>query len=81
MLYENDVDYRLARLLAAETVSVPAFAAIDETVYDRAFDRMCRCGKILLAGDAAREPNAPLLARAKAAGLAVLDAKKEGWTL
>ena len=80
VLYENDVDYRLARLLAAETVSVPAFAAIDETVYDRAFDRMCRCGKILLAGDAAREPNAPLLARAKAAGLAVLDAKKEGWT-
>lgn len=81
VLYENDVDYRLARLLAAETVSVPAFAAIDETVYDRAFDRMCRCGKILLAGDAAREPNTPLLARAKAAGLAVLDAKKEGWTL
>lgn len=81
VLYENDVDYRLARLLAAETVSVPAFAAPDDAVYEKAFETMRRCGRILLAGDAARTPNAPLLARAKAAGLAVLDAKTEGWTL
>lgn len=81
VLYENDVDYRLARLLAAETVSVPAFAAPDDAVYEKAFETMRRCGKILLAGDAARTPNAPLLARAKTAGLAVLDAKTEGWTL
>lgn len=81
VLYENDVDYRLARLLAAETVSVPAFSAPDDAVYEKAFETMRRCGRILLAGDAARTPNAPLLARAKAAGLAVLDAKTEGWTL
>ena len=81
VLYENDVDYRLARLLAAETVSVPAFAAPDDAVYEKAFETMRRCGRILLAGDAARTPNAPLLARAKAAGLAVLDAKTDGWTL
>ena len=81
VLYENDVDYRLARLLAAETVSVPAFAAPDDAVYEKAFETMRRCGRILLAGDAARTPNAPLLARAKAAGLAVLDAKTEGWTM
>ena len=81
VLYENDVDYRLARLLAAETVSVPAFAAPDDAVYEKAFETMRRCGRILLAGDAARTPNAPLLARAKTAGLAVLDAKTEGWTL
>ena len=35
VLYENDVDYRLARLLAAETVSVPAFAAPDDAVYEK----------------------------------------------
>ena len=81
VLYENDVDYRLARLLAVETVSVPAFAAPDDAVYEKAFETMRRCGRILLAGDAARTPNAPLLTRAKAAGLAVLDAKTEGWTL
>ena len=61
VLYENDVDYRLARLLAAETVSVPAFAAPDDAVYEKAFETMRRCGRILLAGDAARTPNAPEL--------------------
>ena len=45
VLYENDVDYRLARLLAAETVSVPAFAAPDDAVYEKAFETMRRCGK------------------------------------
>ena len=60
---------------------MPAFAAPDDAVYEKAFETMRRCGRILLAGDAARTPNAPLLARAKTAGLAVLDAKTEGWTL
>ena len=45
VLYENDVDYRLARLLAAETVSVPAFAAPDDAVYEKAFETMRRCGR------------------------------------
>ena len=81
VLFENDVDYRLARLLAAETVSVPAFESPGEETYDRAFALMRRCGRVLLAGEAAGVPNAPLLARAEAEGLAVSDARTEGCVL
>lgn len=49
ILYENDVDARLARLLAAETVTVPFGAAIGPADIDRARAMMARCTQTVFA--------------------------------
>ncbi len=47
ILAENDVDYAVAKALAAETVSVPAFAPIDEGAVTRAKSLMLGCEHVV----------------------------------
>lgn len=71
VLYENDLDYRLARLLAAQVISVPAFTAIDEQSYEAATKVMQQCSRVILAGEQSKVPNAPLLEAAKKRNLPI----------
>ena len=58
ILYDNDLDYRLARLLAAQVVAVPAFSPIDQASIARALKIMRSCEQVILAGNRSRIPNA-----------------------
>lgn len=49
ILYENDVDVRLARLLAAEMVVVPLGAPIPEEAIARAKELAARCKEVIIA--------------------------------
>lgn len=71
ILYTNDLDHRLARLLAAEVISAPPFRPIPEEALDEALNIMRRCRRVILAGPEAELPNAPLLTMAKAAGISI----------
>lgn len=71
VLYKNDLDYRLARLLAAQVISVPAFTAIDEQSYEAATKVMQQCSRVILAGEQSKIPNAPLLEAAKKRNLPI----------
>lgn len=71
VLYKNDLDYRLARLLAAQVISVPAFTAIDEQSYEAATKVMQQCSRVILAGEQSKVPNAPLLEAAKKRNLPI----------
>lgn len=58
ILYENDVDVRLARLLAAEMVVVPLGAPIPEEAIARAREIAARCKEVIVApGSSAAESN------------------------
>lgn len=50
ILYTNDIDYSLARLLAAETVTEEPFKYISDEAYERAIDIMNRCDRVINAG-------------------------------
>lgn len=50
ILYTNDVDYRLARLLAAETITAEPFMPIDQNAYGRAIEAVGRCRWVIDAG-------------------------------
>ncbi len=50
ILYENDVDCRLARQLASEVVTERPFAPIGDAAFERALALMARCERILDAG-------------------------------
>lgn len=71
ILYTNDLDHRLARLLAAEVISAPPFRPIPEETLQEALNRMRQCRRVVLAGPEAELPNAPLISIAKAAGIPV----------
>lgn len=71
ILYTNDLDHRLARLLAAEVISAPPFRPIPEETLDEALNIMRRCRRVIQAGPEAELPNAPLLTMAKAAGISI----------
>lgn len=71
VLYDNDLDYRLARLLAAQVFAVPAFTKIPQQTYDSALETLRRCQRVILAGSRAEIPNAPLIARAQALGIPI----------
>lgn len=71
ILYTNDLDHRLARLLAAKVISAPPFRPIPEETLDEALNIMRRCRRVILAGPEAELPNAPLLTMAKAAGISI----------
>ena len=71
VLYDNDLDYRLARLLAAQVFAVPAFTPIPQQTYDSALETLRRCQRVILAGSRAEIPNAPLLAQAQALGIPI----------
>lgn len=77
VLYDNDLDYRLARLLAAEVFSVPAFAEITQADYGRALETMRRCKRVILAGTRSQIPNAPLLEKARELNIPILNGLRE----
>ena len=47
VLAQNDVEYCVARALAAELTSVPAFASVEEAALDRARALMASCQRVL----------------------------------
>jgi len=50
ILYTNDIDYQLARLLAARVVTEEPFREISGERYREALELMSRCGKVINAG-------------------------------
>ena len=50
ILYENDMDYRLARLLAAEVITEVPFEEIREETLQKAFETMGKCERVINAG-------------------------------
>lgn len=50
ILYTNDIDYQLARLLAAEVVTEKPFCEISDAAYDRALELIGACSQIIDAG-------------------------------
>lgn len=57
VLYENDVDYRLARALSDHVVSAPAFRRMEEAQYAQAAALLSGCGSVLDAGTPIGELN------------------------
>ena len=50
ILYPNDMDYALARLLAEEVVLEQPFLPIGDTAYQRALDLVGSCGQVIYCG-------------------------------
>lgn len=50
ILYENDIDYQLARLLAAEVITEAPFEEIKEETLQKAFETMEKCKCVINAG-------------------------------
>lgn len=50
ILYENDMDYQLARLLAAEVITEEPFEEIREETLQKAFETMGKCKRVINAG-------------------------------
>ncbi len=50
ILFENDVDYQVARALGTQVVCVPAFAEMTEEAFDQAAELMVQCGAVIDAG-------------------------------
>ena len=48
ILAENDIDYQLARLLAAEVITTPAFEPISEEAFARAASLIETCERVIL---------------------------------
>lgn len=57
ILYANDVDFRLARLIAAEVVIEEAFERIGDEAFAKATELMERCGKVIYADPPLGESN------------------------
>ncbi len=58
ILYTNDVDYRLARLLATEVVEAQPFMPIPDAAFEHAMELVRRCDRVIDAGVAIGETNA-----------------------
>ena len=50
ILYENDMDYRLARLLAAEVITEEPFEEVREETLQKAFETIGKCKRVINAG-------------------------------
>ena len=57
ILYPNDIDYQLARLLAAEVITEKPFCAMSEETYRRALTCMNACERVIFADTAAGDMN------------------------
>ncbi len=57
ILFENDVDYRLARLLAADVISVPPFGRIGDDAFERAMTYVRTCSRVIDSGVPIGEAN------------------------
>ena len=71
ILYTNDVDYQLARLLAAEVITEEPFCPISDETYKKALKRMESCDRVIDAGVVIGESNRrmeDLIKAAKKAG-------------
>jgi len=71
ILYTNDVDYRLARLLAADVITAEPFSVIGQETIEAALDAVRRCDHVIDAGVQIGECNArveDVLEEARAAG-------------
>ena len=84
VLSENDVDYWVARALAVETVSVPAFAPLDEGAVAKASALILKCDHVICCLDTFGElnqGNRSLRDEAQRQGkLLPLDRLSELWT-
>ena len=84
VLAENDVDYGVARALAVETVSVPAFTPVGEAAMDRARALISTCAHVVCCLDGfgtTNEGNRILRDEAAARGkLLPLDRLSDLWT-
>ena len=72
ILYTNDVDFQVARHLAAEVVSEAPFSPISEETYQRALTLMKTCDTVICAGVPIGESNrrvADLIEAARSLGL------------
>ena len=50
ILYTNDIDYQLARLLASEVVAEKPFCEIGDDAYEKAVNLIQRCRRVVDAG-------------------------------
>jgi len=50
VIYENDIDYHVAKYLSEEIVSVPPFTEMSEKDYDRAAALMDKCDTVICTG-------------------------------
>lgn len=50
ILYENDIDYQVAKCLAMETVTSEAFSPMSDEAYARGLELMERCSRVINAG-------------------------------
>ena len=57
ILYKNDIDYQVARKLAAEVIAEEPFMPISDGAYSRALETMKRCGRVICAGVPIGETN------------------------
>lgn len=78
ILFENDVDYQVAKTLAAQTISCPAFIPMDESKLEEASQMMLACKAVVDAGTPVGPLNASnetLLQLAKEHNIPVLRAE------
>ena len=71
ILYENDVDYPVARALAAHVIKAPGFEPIEEAVLQEAKERLDSCERVICCKrefGSFEKANEKLLAYARAAG-------------
>lgn len=74
ILFENDVDYQVARVLSGHVVSAPAFEPVEEACFLRAAALLRKCGIVLDAGTPVgsfNQCNARLLRLAEEEGVPV----------
>ena len=71
VLAENDIDYQLARLLAAEVITTPAFENITDEAFAKATEAIEKCDRVIVTEFPIGDTNArirELIAAAEAAG-------------
>ena len=79
ILFENDMDFRLASRLTGSVVSAPAFEPVTKTQYQRALDMLSKCTAVVDAGTPVGTLNAQnkaLLEAARRQGTPILQAEE-----
>lgn len=76
ILFENDLDYPVARVLGQKVIVAPAFEPMTQEQFDSALEEMKRCGQVLDAGvlvGSLNRMNGLLLEQARSLGLKILS--------
>lgn len=76
IIYKNDMDYELAKLLAAEVITEEPFAEISEASYQRALQVMEKCSRIIVTEvpiGMCNQRMKDLIAQAKQRGALILE--------